>query len=458
VAPASSELFLTVDTGFDSDQWRTARGLLDRFPDGDRAVQYFLDELSAEGIDFAADLEPALGPETAVVGFDLFGDAPVVVGLTQPDDEAKLEELAETSDEPAVLREIDGWTAFADSDEVLDRFEEARAQGTLEDSEDFRSALGEVEAEALGRLYLSGAALQAGLEAETDLPPGALDTLLPGGEIPSIAAALRAEEGGVRLEGAARLAAEGESALFVEPYAAELPNELPAGAIIYFSFRDLDRQLAAMKEFFAQVDPQVDADLARIEAQFGLSLEEDIFPLFAGEGAFVVRPGFVVPELTLVTHVEDEQHAMETLDQLAEALGRYAPFPVAPRTTEIAGVEAREVPISPPFALYYAAFDGRLVVTSSRDGIASLREEGDRLADDAEFQAALDAAGVPDETTGMAYVNIREVVTNFLGLAEMSGAPLPPELAPNLEPLQSLVFYGTKDGQTVRFTGFLAVE
>jgi hypothetical protein len=86
IAPASSELFLTLDTSFDSDQWSTARELLDKFPDGDRAVAYFLDELGSERIDFESDVEPALGPETDVVGLDLFADEALVVGLTQPDD------------------------------------------------------------------------------------------------------------------------------------------------------------------------------------------------------------------------------------------------------------------------------------------------------------------------------------------------------------------------------------
>jgi hypothetical protein len=458
VAPASTELFLTLDTSFDSDQWSTARGLLEKFPDGDRAVAFFLDQLSSEGVDFESDVEPALGPETDVVGLDLFAEEPVFVGLTQPDDKQKFDELAQSSDEPVVAREIDGWTAFADNETALDRFEEERADGTLDGSEEFTATLGEVEAGALTRLYLSGPSLQEGLAARTELPDGALEALVPGGQIPSIAFALIAEENGARVEGAARLASDEEGGLVIEPFEAELPNELPAGATVYAGFRDLDRQLSALKEFFAQLNPQFDADLARIEAQLGVSLEEDVFPLLAGEGAFILRPGFVIPEVTLVTHVEDEQRAVETLDVLAAALRDQLPLRSVPQPTEIAGVEAKELMLAPPLALYYAAFDGKLVVTTSRDGIASLREDGDRLADDPDFRAALDDAGVPDETTGITYINVEAAVRNLVGLAEMGGAELPPELGPNLEPLQSLVFYGTKDGQTLRFTGFLSVD
>jgi hypothetical protein len=457
VAPASSELFLTVDTSFDSGQWEAAGDLLAKFPDGDRGIEYVLKELGDEGIDFERDVKPALGPETDVVGLDLFSDEGTFVGLTQPEDKQKLEDLLAKSDEPVVTREIAGWTAFADSEAILDRFEDERAEGTLEASDDFNDALNEVAGDALARLYLNGSALQAGIEEEGNLPAGALKTLLPGGKVPSFALALRAEEDGVRLEGAARLAGE-SGGLVPQPFEAELPEELPQGAIVYVGFNDLGSELAALKEFLAQVEPELDGDVARVEAQLGLSLEEDVFPLLSGEGAFIIRPGFLIPELTLVTHVEDEDAAVATLDKLGRALAEQLPTDATPRTTDIDGIEARELPLAPPLSLYYAAFDGHLVVTTSRAGISSLRAEGDRLADDPDFRAALDEAGVLDETTGIAYVNVGEAVSSLLGLAEMGGADLPPELRTNLEPLQHLVVYGTKDGSTVRFTAFLSVD
>jgi hypothetical protein len=457
VAPASSQLFLSLDTSFDSAQWDAARDLLDRFPDGDRAVEFFFDALSEEGIDFESDLAPALGPEMDLVGLDLFGDEGVFVGLTQPDDEQKLEALLEKSDEPLVTREIDGWTAFAESEAVLDRFEDERARGALEGSADFTEALSEVDDEALARLYLNGAALQKGIEQDVTLPPGALDALVPGGAIPSFAFGLKVEENGVRLQGSAKLGGD-SGGLVVEPFEAELPNEVPAGAIVYLSFSDLDSQLSALREFLAQVEPDFDRDVARVEAELGLSLEEDLFPLLGGEGAFYIRPGFLIPQITLVTHVDNEARAVETIDSLVDALGEYLPPGATPQPTEIAGVDARELPLAPPLSLYYAAFDAHLVVTTSRDGIASLGEGDDTLTDDPAFRDALAEADVPGETTGFAYVNITQAVENLLSLAEMGGGQLPPGLRPNLEPLQHLVFYGTKDGRTLRFTGFLSVD
>jgi hypothetical protein len=460
VAPASSQLFLTVDTSFTSDQWDTARALLEKFPDGDKGVDFLLEQLSNEGIEFDRDLKPALGPEMDIVGLDILKDEGTFVGLTQPDDAEKLQELLSKSDEPVITREIAGWTAFAESDAILDRFEEERARGTLDDSDDFNGAWQQVDDEALARLYVNGRAVQEEIQREDNLPSGALAALLPTGTIPSFAVALKLEAGGVRLQGAAELAEE-SGGIVPEPFAAELPNEVPDGAMVYLGFNDLERQLSALREFLAQVEPDFDRDMARIEGELGLSLEEDVFPLFSRESALYIRPGFPIPEVTLVTQVDDERGAVATLDKLVAALIAYGgpdSGATTPQTTEIAGIQAKELALSPPFSLYYAAFDGDLVVTTSREGIASLRKQDDRLADDADFRGALDEADVPDETTGFAYINLEQALANLLGLAQMGGGNLPPELRANLEPLQHLVFYGTKDGRTAGFTAFFAID
>src|SRR4029079_17730548 len=137
VAPAATQVFVSVDTSFDSSEWEAGRSLLGKFPDGDRAVDWVLDELGGEGVDFEEDVKPALGPETDFVALDVAGDGKVV-GLTQPDDKAKLETLLGKSDEPFVSREIDGWVAFSDAEANLDEFERLRADGTLEDDGEYQ--------------------------------------------------------------------------------------------------------------------------------------------------------------------------------------------------------------------------------------------------------------------------------------------------------------------------------
>jgi hypothetical protein len=113
------------------------------------------------------------------------------------------------------------------------------------------------------------------------------------------------------------------------------------------------------------------------------------------------------------------------------------------------------MPVSGPVSLYWAAFDGHLVLTTSRVGIADLKSGDNRLADDEDFKSALEQADMPDETTGFVYVNLHDAISSLLGLG---GASVPPDVRENLEPLDSLVFYGSKDGETFRFAGFLSVN
>jgi hypothetical protein len=454
VAPASAFVFVSVDTDFSSSQWKSAQDLVDKFPDGQRAVDFLLRELSSNGVDFNEDVKPALGAETDVVGLNLSDQSEgSFVGLTKPSDPAKLKALLSKSDQTVVTRDIDGWTAFADSAAALDTFEKERAAGTLEGNADFQDAMSQVNDDGLVRAYINTAAVQKELQNQPQFFPGAL----PGGKIPSVAISASAESGGLRIEGAEKLA-DDQAGYVPDQFKADLPSEVPAGALVYLDFNDLGGAIKAFRDAAAQADPSFDRDLAQIESQIGVSLDDDVLPLFAGESALYVRQGFLIPEVTLVTHVEDEQKAMATVDKLVGALRQYVPNSPTARSTEIDGIAAKEVPISPPFSLFYAAFDGHLVLTTARDGIAALRSHDDRLSDDADFKKALEDAGVPDETSGFGYLNLKAGLPYALGFAGAVGGPISSQVSSNIEPLKSLVFYGAKDGSTLRFTAFLAVD
>src|SRR4029079_15954763 len=126
VAPAATQVFVSVDTSFDSSEWEAGRSLLAKFPDGDRAVAWILGELGGKGVDFEQDVKPAVGPETDFVVLDVTGNGKLV-GLTQPEDKAQLDALLVKRREPLVSREIDGWVAFSDTGANLDEFERLQA-------------------------------------------------------------------------------------------------------------------------------------------------------------------------------------------------------------------------------------------------------------------------------------------------------------------------------------------
>lgn len=458
VVPAGAALYVSGNTDFEGDQWQTAADLVRKFPDGEKALAQALSEFeSEENVDFEQDVKPALGPEVAfvVLDFPTDGSDPAVVALTQPDDEQKLQALLEKGSDPTVSEQVEGWTVVSDRQSSIDRFKEMRSDGALADSDDFGEAMDGLEGDSLVSLYVNGEALDRAARSAPSFEEEQLDTLLPGGEIPSIGAVARAEDDGARIDGQAFFAADVEGSAFASPsFEAKLPDEVPAGVLAYISFNNLEKQFSTFRDALAAADPAFESQLGQAEGALGVSLEEDLAPLFAGEGALYFRQGGLIPEITLVTTVEDEQKALATVDDLVAGLGSFIPVS-EPRKVDIEGVEAREVPIQPPFALYYATFDGKLVITSARSGISDLRGDHDRFADEEGFAQAKDRAGLPDETTGFAYVNLEEVVPLVLGFA---GGEVPPEVGANTDPLRSLVAWGTADGRKATFSLFVGIE
>jgi hypothetical protein len=443
VAPSAAQVFVSVDTSFDSSDWDAGRTLLGKLPDGNRAVERFLGQLGGQGIDFEEDVKPALGPETDFVALDVTGER-TVVGLTQPDDKAKLDALLAKSEQPLVSREVDGWVAFSDTEANLDEFERLRGDGTLADSGDYQKVTGEVADEGIAHVFVASSAL-----GSTPLAG------FFGSEAPSLAVSLDPEDDGVHIEGAAS-PASGD--LFPEEFTAELPDEVPEGAFVYAGANDLERQLGTLRDLLAEVAPGIERDIGRAESQIGVSLDEDVFPLFSSESALYLRPGFPIPEVTILTRVDDEQGALTVIDKLAGEVSKYFGGSEL-RSVDIDGVQAKELAVNQFVSVYYAAFDGKLVVTTSRQGISDLREGGSSLADAEAFKDATEAAGMPDETTGFLYVDFDQAVPTLLGLAGLgTGQPVSAQAQANLEPLQSLVLYGERDDDVARFAGLLSIQ
>ncbi len=111
-------------------------------------------------------------------------------------------------------------------------------------------------------------------------------------------------------------------------------------------------------------------------------------------------------------------------------------------------------------SIRYAAFDGKVVVTTGAQSIEEIRSGGPRLADDDAFKSALDAAGMPDETAGFVWLDFEDGLPLVYGLAEASGgsAAIPAEIRRNLEPLRSLVAWADVEGRTNSAELFLAID
>ena len=467
LAPASAALFAVLDTDFEGDQWTTAEELVGKFPGSQEVLDEILADMRADDVDFERDVKPAVGPELAVVVMG-FEDDDAVVGLTQPRDEAKWRELLAKGDEPGVTEELeDGWWVAAESQEHIDHFKAERGDDSLGESDAFDEAMGALPEEALAALYVSGEALgaQADLDQLSEDDRALYECFTGGGELPSMAFAVSAEDDGARVSGAWQRGELPE----VEEEGSRFADELPAGALGLLTMRNLAEYARTGIRCAADANEDFSRQLAQVELALGVSVEEDVLPLFEGETAFAVYPAPEAapaaqggappgtPSVTFATEVDDEGRAREVADKIADRASAFAEG-VRVEDVEVGGVDARRVTVEDGFALVYAAFDGMLVVTTTEDGILALREEGARLADDEAYAGVREAADAPDEAAGIVYANVDAAVDLAVNLAETFGGEVDDEDLANLEPLRSLLLWGEAEDDVLGFEGFLQID
>jgi len=435
VVPAKTTVFLSVDTDASSAQFRAAMALLARFPAATRLVSAAL----GRGVD-PASLAAAVGPEAdvAVLSSPSERHAAAVV-LVRPTDAAKLDSLLAKSGKPYVKADVDGWTAIARTQAALDRFEAARSSGSLADSSAYQDVMAGLPSQPLARFFVNGSAVQT-----SGFGSLAGSTVAAGGT-------LTAEANGLRFEGFSRTAdlATGQT------YAATLPADVPPGTAVYASFNHFDQQLKSFLDAAAN-KPGFTDQRAQIEAFLGLSLDRDVLPLFAHEGALAVYPAGKRPAAALILQEDDPGKAVHLVDRLVSRLNAFVHLGRV-KTFSVGGVHGHELPLEKRFSLVWAGFDGRFVLTSSKSGLEQLVPNfgGRSLANDPAFRSAEAAARMPGQTTGFAYLDAGKGLPL---LQELSGKKLPPAVSANVAPLGPLVFWSSPDAGRVRLSGFVGIQ
>jgi Protein of unknown function (DUF3352) len=446
--PATAPAYISVNTDFDSDSWENLQALLDKFPDRERAFSQLREGLEAGDVGFD-EIKAALGPETALAVLAFEGENGTALGLTEAKDQAKLDALiqrlneSDASGDDAVKEVVDGWTIVSDNESAIDAAKRANDGDSLADSDQFKEAMGDLSGDAILRFYVDGAAAARQLDAQTQ---GAATSLAGGGSLQTIAGQVTAADDGFGFDVVART----EGGTQPKTFKSELVSQVPADVLLYASFNGIGDQLKQ-----ASSNAQLQQQLGAIQGLLGISVTE-IADLFEGEGAFYVRQGAPIPELTLALSVDNEQQAVALVDRLAQRLGAFGGGG-APTPTKIGDVDAKRLTIQ-NFAVYYAAFDGKLVISSATTGISELSGWGAKLSDDDKFKAAAESAGLPDETAGFVYVNIEDALPLLENFATTAGEPLPNEARANAEPLSSALFYATAEEGKARVKGFLRIE
>jgi hypothetical protein len=187
--------------------------------------------------------------------------------------------------------------------------------------------------------------------------------------------------------------------------AQSLLGDVPSGAAVAVAFRSTG-------DLLAQVH------LAKLPLK-------QLAPLLTGGGVLYLRPAGLIPELALELAPKDPQAALTTARGLLRSL-KLGPVQL---TAQLSG--------------------GKLVIADSPTAVAALRT-GPKLVDDAAFKDALSKAGVPTETSFLAYADVPQVAPFVPPLVQaVTGKAADPALADNLAHVGKVVAWGTRDGALV---------
>jgi hypothetical protein len=226
-----------------------------------------------------------------------------------------------------------------------------------------------------------------------------------------LAGAVQAREDGAALTVVTSGAAEPADA-----YLSKYVDEAPGDALVFASFL-----AEALNAQATQLEP--------LGSMFGLRIG-DLLHELRGEGALWVRPGEDFVELTAVVDADDPTRAAATLDRIRKVL---------------------------PDQLQAGVVGKKLVVTTGSSVARAVERSGRPLGETPDFEAAIEAAGMPERTAGFLYVDMAHVVP-FLLLAGAGGFDLPSDLVQNLRPLRSIVGWAEPDGAKTRFELFVQMQ
>src|SRR5919204_1737490 len=455
VVPGSAAAFIWVDTDLKSDQWRTAKALFDKFPGRAKLLAQLNKALSKQNLDFNRDVKPALGDEFDVVFLDFAHNGNDVVGLAKPHNRAKFEKLVTAGPDPSVTGKVRGWTVVADKQELIERFRTAANGKSLADDDAFSNAFGSLEDTTIARAYVSGRALERayerGFEGQTQVRPQDFLTFGP------IVASAKAQQGGARVDADAEMHVKLKPDPTPDVYEAKLPRELPAGALLYVSYAQLDKEVRATINELERVLPNFRQQRTQVESALGTSLRRDIYPLLSGEAAFAIYPAAPIPRFEFVLAVKNEAEARRLLERV-NALMAFS-GEVAPRTVKVGVARVSEVKVpGQRFTVDYAVFDHKLVIENGTGGIAGLQEHGAKLGDDPPYKGARADGRTPAKSIGFVYANLRDGLPVAFKYARQTGSVVPADAVENTRPLQSTIVSFTRDGDHFKGVGFVGIK
>jgi hypothetical protein len=445
LVPADALAYVHVSTDSGREGVQRAMKLVDRFPTLPRVRDTLLRRLTTlgTGVSYPKDVRPWLGKEAALALLNSrtqTAGSLLVVGVA---DRAKAQAFLTRVGGPAGSVAYRG-TRITNYNNVATAFVgrylviapvasvrtaiDARAGRvpSLASSQPFRRATGGLPDGRVIDAYASPEGVARVLAPQRGAL-GAAGALLDQPGLRGVALALTAHSDGAQLMVHSVLQGGQPRS---KPFSPRLLGSVPANAMAYIGLTRLDRaagRLLTAGLAGGGAGARITALLQRaqrdLQRRTGVNLRRDVLPLFQGEVALWLAPAVPAPVLTLISATDDEGATRGAFAKLQVPLARLLAPPNASAAAVPTwqerdlgdGVQAFQLRIATGVELDYAVFDGKLVVSTSLDGVRAVKDDKKRLPDDGSFKATL--GDRPDQVTSLVFLNFSQL----LALGERTG-------------------------------------
>ena len=510
LVPGDSIAYAHLDTDPGTEQYERATALAERLPTVTAQLVARLPTARGASIDYARDVEPWLGGEAALALVPAGSGNAKPTLLLEVGDEARagrfVDELVgrdpgtESHDAVEVriargglaVALVGGFVVAGPRQQVVRVIETESGGHSLADEGPADDALDGLPDLRLAELYVPEDGADELLAP--DAPLGSFEAFVDARATAGAAAALVATGSGLELEIHSVLdperaeSAPGFFAAFPS-FEPGLAGELSEDALAYLALGDPQRSIAGLLSQATAEAPAIAESFEdvgeRLRDAGNVNVQREVLPLLTSQAALAVEPGEVgagapeaegpggagaaqvgpevaptpgVPLVSLIVDDVDTEQAAKTLSGLqapiAKALDPQGSLraPVF-REEEVEGVTARSLRISPTVDLTYAIVDGKLVISTDRDGVERVASDESSLEDSDRFEAATE--GFPDEVSALLYLNVGGLLklAEAAGLSEDPGYALFAEEFRRLEGLGVAVERGDEDIDTeIRLT------
>jgi Protein of unknown function (DUF3352) len=510
LVPGDSIAYAHLDTDPGTEQYEHAASLAERLPTVTEQLLARLPTPRGPSIDYTRDVEPWLGGEAALAVVPAGSGNAKPALLLEVGDEARagrfVDDLAgrdprtESHDDVDVriaggglaVALVGGFVVAGPQQQVVRVIETESGGHSLADEDPAGDALDGLPDLRLAELYVSEDGADELLAP--DAPLASFEAFVNARATLGAAAALVATESGLKLELHSVLdperaeSAPGFFAAFPS-FEPRLAGELSEDALAYLALGDPQQSIAGLLSQATAEAPAIAKSFedvgGRLREAGKVNLERDVLPLLTSQAALAVEPsegGAGAPEadgpggggaaqvgpevaptpgvpfVSLIVDDVDTEQAAKTLSGLqapiAKALDpqRGLQAPVF-REEKVDGVTARSLRISPTVDLTYAVVDGKLVISTDRDGVTRVASDESSLEDADRFEAATE--GFADEVSALLYLNVGGLLklAEAAGLSEDPGYALFAEEFRRLEGLGVAVERGDEDIDTeIRLT------